>query len=89
MQQQVQLVPRRQLQPWDCYPAQRSRILMAWDGRKTLEHSLQEAFSEDAELLSKREADFTSEHIVIEPNNFLQQAAIDVDEHPERRLAVF
>jgi hypothetical protein len=51
--------------------------------------SLQESFAENHQLFADGEADAAREHIVIEPHDFFEQAAIDGDQHPQRGLAVF
>ena len=51
--------------------------------------AFQEALGQNAELLTYGQADLAAEHVVFAQRNFIQQAPIDVNQHPKGRLAVF
>src|SRR5713226_4158284 len=54
-----------------------------------LRDPLEEAFPEDAELFRGAQAYFCREDIVLFFADFLEQAAVDGYQHPQRGLAVF
>src|SRR5207248_7160990 len=71
---------------------------VGWDGVEVIRskvaprprscQAFDQALSQDAQLFPRAQGDLGAEDVVLLLGNFLQQAAIYRDQHPERRLAV-
>src|SRR6202008_2930767 len=58
-------------------------------GSPESQDSLEETFPQDAELLPSAQRDFRGENVVLLFGDSFEQAAVDRDERPQSRLAVF
>src|SRR5690242_19450405 len=59
------------------------------EGRFNLRDPLQNAFSQNPQFLPRAKRDLLGEHVILLRGNLLEQAAINVNQNPERRLTVF
>jgi hypothetical protein len=57
--------------------------------QEALNQALENAFSEDAELLGDRQSHALAENVVLLQGNLLEQPAVDGNQNPQSRLAVF
>src|SRR5947207_3335882 len=67
---------------------QQSPLWAGLDSRPS-EDSLQKALAQNSQLFPDAETDLTSENIVVQPHDLLEQAPINRHQYPQRWLAVF